>query len=768
MNFSALCLGWITMSDRPTIIYTKTDESPALATASLLPIIQAFSKPAGIDVERRDISLAARILAAFPEYLTAAQRIPDALTELSTLITKREANIVKLPNVSAPFPQLKAAIGELQSHGYALPVYPDSARTRTTDEKTTKSRYDLLTGSAVNSVLRQGNSDRRVPQAVKAYARKHPPVMGAWSPLSKTTVATMAGGDFFHNEKSCTVSRPTHARIEFRARDGTLKVLKDNLPLSADDILDGTFMSERTLVDFLERQIARSKRDDLLFSLHLKATMMKVSDPIMFGHAVRIFFRDLLKNHTALLKELNVDLNNGLAELVEKTGKASANKKSEVEADIRAECVVRGGIAMTNSAKGITNLHVPSQVIVDSSMPALIRASGKMYDAKGELRDTLAVIPDSTYAGFFQTVIDFCKEHGAFDPRTMGSVSNVGLMAQAAEEYGSHETTFHIGQSGSVRVTDESGRILLQHAVESGDIWRACRTTDEAVQDWVRLAVRRARATRIPTVFWLDEKRAHDAEIIARVKMCLLAEDTTSLDFRVLPPAAAMRFTLGRVKAGEDTISVTGNIFRDYLTDLFPILELGTSAKMLSIIPLLRGGSVFETGAGGTAPKLFEVFLERNHFVWDSLGEFLALATSLGHVGETSKNSRATILADTLDEGIGGLLENDRLPSASLASIDTRLSHFYLARYWADALARQTRDSELKRIFEPVAAELIQNEHAIVDELSANQENPVKLGGYFQPDENLLHAAMCPSGRFNAILGAIESGAMAVFPTFIP
>ncbi|MEQ1858574.1 MAG: NADP-dependent isocitrate dehydrogenase [Chthoniobacteraceae bacterium] len=724
------------MPATPTIIYTKTDEAPALATYSLLPIVQAFSKHAGIAVETRDISLGARILAAF-------EQAPDHLAELGALTLRPEANIIKLPNISASVPQLKAAITELQSQGCKLPDYADAA-----------TRYDKVKGSAVNPVLREGNSDRRAPKAVKEYARKHPHSMGAWSADSKTRVATMGKDDFFSNEKSVTVAAATEVKIEFVGADGATKALKEKTPLKAGEILDATRMSRKALVAFLEAQIAQAKADGVLFSLHLKATMMKVSDPIIFGHAVRVFFKDVLAKHAATFAQLGVDLNNGFGDLLAKISTLPAEKKAEIEADIQAAYASGPALAMVNSEKGITNLHVPSDVIVDASMPAMIRSSGRMWDAAGKLQDTLAVIPDSSYAGIYTATLDFCKKHGAFDPKTMGTVPNVGLMAQAAEEYGSHNKTFQIPADGVVRVTDASG-VLFEHAVEQGDIWRACQTKDAAVQDWVKLAVNRARATGTPAVFWLDEKRAHDARIIAKVKTCLAQHDTTGLDLRILAPAAACEFTLARLKAGQDTISVTGNVLRDYLTDLFPILELGTSAKMLSIVPLMNGGGLFETGAGGSAPKHVEQFLAENYLRWDSLGEFLALAVSFEHLSETAKNPKAKVLADTLDAATGKFLDEDKSPGRKLGTIDNRGSHFHLALYWAQALAAQDADADLKRVFTPVAGQLTANAEKIVAELLAVQGKPVDIGGYYRPDDTRAAAAMRPSATFNAILAKV-------------
>ncbi len=742
-----------TMPARPIITYTRTDEAPALATYSLLPIVQAFTKHGGIAVETRDISLAGRILAAFPEALTAEQRMPDALAELGKLATQPEANIIKLPNISASVPQLKEAIAELQAQGCKLPDFP--ADPQTAAEKNARARYDKIKGSAVNPVLREGTSDRRAPKAVKEYARKNPHAMGAWSADSKTSVATMGARDFFSNEKSVAVPAATDVKIEFVGGDGKVTVLKDKTPLKAGEIFDATVMSKQALAAFLEAQVAQAKADGVLFSLHLKATMMKVSDPIIFGHAVRVFFKDLFAKHGALFARLGVDLKNGFGDLVAKIQTLPAEQKAAIEADIQAALASGPGLAMVNSDKGITNLHVPSDVIVDASMPAMIRSSGKMWDAAGQLQDTLAVIPDSSYAGVYQATIDFCKRHGAFDPKTMGSVPNVGLMAQAAEEYGSHNKTFEIAGNGTVRVTDASGAVLLSHAVEAGDIWRACQTKDAPVRDWVKLAVNRARATGTPAVFWLDEMRAHDAQIIAKVQTALAEHDTAGLDLRILAPAAATEFTLVRLKAGQDTISVTGNVLRDYLTDLFPILELGTSAKMLSIVPLMNGGGLFETGAGGSAPKHVEQFLAENYLRWDSLGEFLALAVSLEHLSETFQNPKAKILADTLDAATGKFLDEDRSPGRKLGTIDNRGSHFYLALYWAQALAAQSDDAELQTIFAPVAERLAANEPKIVSELLAVQRRPVTIGGYYRPDDAQAAAAMRPSATFNAVLSAL-------------
>ena len=746
------------MSKLPTIIYTKTDEAPALATYSLLPIIQAFTKHSGISVETRDISLAGRIIANFPEFLSGDQKIGDALAELGALTLRPEANIIKLPNISASVPQLKAAVAELQAKGYKLPDYPESPKTDA--EKEIKARYGKVMGSAVNPVLREGNSDRRAPKAVKDYARKHPHSMGKWSPDSKTTVGTMGEDDFFSNEKSVTVPEATNVKIEFVAKDGAVTVLKDKLPLKAGEILDSTFLSKKALVAFLEKEIAKAKADGVLFSVHLKATMMKVSDPIIFGHAVKVFFKDLIAKHAGVIQSLGVDFNNGFGDFLAKIQSLPADKRAEIEADIKAVYAGRPALAMVNSDKGITNLHVPSDVIVDASMPAMIRTSGQMWNSEGKAQDTLAVIPDSSYAGVYRTTIDFCKKHGALDPRAIGSVSNVGLMAQAAEEYGSHNKTFEIPADGTVRVVELNTencklKTLLSHEVEKGDIWRACQAKDAPIRDWVKLAVNRARATNTPAIFWLDEKRAHDAQIIAKVKTYLRDHDTSGLDIRILPPAEACQLSLERMVEGKDTISVTGNVLRDYLTDLFPILELGTSAKMLSIVPLMNGGGLFETGAGGSAPKHVQQFVAENYLRWDSLGEFFALAPSLEHIAETFKNPKAKILADTLDAATGKFLENDRSPGRKLGTTDNRGSHFYLAMYWAQALAAQDNDKELKAIFTPIAEQLAANEEKIAAELLAVQGKPADIGGYYQPDDHLASAALRPSATFNEILAKL-------------
>jgi isocitrate dehydrogenase len=742
------------MSSAPTIIYTKTDEAPALATYSFLPIVQAFTKHSGITVETRDISLAGRIIANFGDFLTEDQKIGDALSELGALTLKPEANIIKLPNISASVPQLKEAIAELQSKGYKLPNLPENPTTD--EEKDIKARYAKVMGSAVNPVLREGNSDRRAPKAVKDYAKKHPHSMGSWSTDSKTNVASMDGnGDFFSNEKSVTVAEATDVKIEYVGADGTTKVLKESIPLKAGEILDGTFLSKAALLNFLADQIARAKKDGVLFSLHMKATMMKVSDPIIFGHAVEIFFLDLIAKHAGTLTELGVNFRNGFGDLISKIEKLPADQKAAIEAGIQAAYANGPELAMVNSDKGITNLHVPSDVIVDASMPAMIRAGGKMWNAAGKTADTLAVIPDSSYAGIYQSVIDFCRVHGALDPKTMGSVSNVGLMAQAAEEYGSHNKTFEIPGRGTVNVIDSTGKVLISHEVEEGDIWRACQTKDAPVQDWVKLAVKRARASGDPAIFWLDKNRAHDAQIIAKVEKYLKDHDTTGLDIQILPPAEACTLSLERIVEGKDTISVTGNVLRDYNTDLFPILEVGTSAKMLSIVPLMNGGGLFETGAGGSAPKHVEQFTQENYLRWDSLGEFFALAPSFEQISEVFSLPKAKVLADTLDQATGKFLEFDRSPGRKLGTIDNRGSHFYLALYWAQALAAQDKDAELKAIFKPVAEKLASNETQIVDELLVVQGKPVDIGGYYQPDEAKANAALRPSETFNHILAEI-------------
>ena len=742
------------MSKAPTIIYTKTDEAPALATHSLLPIIKAFTKHSGINVETRDISLAGRILAQFPDFLEENQRTADSLAELGQLSLTREANIVKLPNISASVPQLVAAIEELQGKGYRLPDYPENPQSDA--EMVIKARYSKVMGSAVNPVLREGNSDRRAPKAVKAYAKAHPHSMGSWSKESRTCVKSLNGvGDFFCNEKSVTIPAATDVQIEFFGTDGTSQVLKPPFHLTPGEILDGTFMSKRALVEFFKTEIARAKSDGLLLSLHLKATMMKVSDPIIFGTAVEVFFSHLISKHAAILKEVGVDFRNGFGDLLGKLDKLQPDRRVEVEAGILAAFEAGPALAMVNLEKGITNLHVPSDVIVDASMPAMIRAGGKMWNASNRTEDTLALIPDSSYAGIYQATIDFCREHGALDPKTMGSVPNVGLMAQAAEEYGSHNKTFEIPAKGIVKVTDASGRTLFEHNVEAGDIWRACQTKDAAIQDWVKLAVKRARASGDPAIFWLDPARPHDAHMISKVNTYLKDHDTSGIEIEIHPPAVACRLTLERMVKGEDTISVTGNVLRDYLTDLFPILEVGTSAKMLSIVPLMNGGGLFETGAGGSAPKHVEQFVEENYLRWDSLGEFFALAPAFEQVSEIHGLAKAKVLATTLDAATGKFLENDRSPGRKLGTIDNRGSHFYLALYWAQALAEQSEDRELSSIFSPVATALLANENGIVSELLAVQGAAVDIGGYYLPDEALVSAALRPSQTFNRILSEI-------------
>jgi isocitrate dehydrogenase len=742
------------MPTKPTIIYTRTDEAPLLATYSFLPVIEAFTKHAGIEVELRDISLAGRILAAFADRLPAEQKTADALAELGALTLRPEANIIKLPNISASVPQLQAAIAELQKQGFALPDYPEAPSDEA--ERETKALYDKVKGSAVNPVLREGNSDRRAPKAVKDYARKHPHKMGAWNPDSKTRVATMGAGDFRSNEQSLTLPAATTAKIEFVPADGSAPVvLKQGLKLQAGEVFDATFMSRKALVAFLKQQVAAAAELGVLFSLHLKATMMKVSDPILFGHAVRVFLADFIGKNASVLEKLGVDFNNGLGDLAAKMEKLPAAETAALEAGLRESLDRKPPLAMVNSDKGITNLHVPSDVIVDASMPAMIREGGKMWNAEGRTQDTLAVIPDSSYAPVYQAVIDFCRNNGALDPVRMGSVPNVGLMAQKAEEYGSHDKTFEIPANGTVRVSDADGKILTEHTVEAGDIWRACQTKDAAVRDWVKLAVRRARATGIPAVFWLDKTRAHDAQLIAKVETCLKGLDTKGLDIRILPPAEACTFSLERIAEGEDTISVTGNVLRDYLTDLFPILEVGTSAKMLSIVPLMNGGGLFETGAGGSAPKHVQQFTAENYLRWDSLGEFFALAASFEHLAETTGSQPAKVLAETLDTATAKFLEENKSPGRRLGTLDNRGSHFYLALYWAQALAAQNDNAELKKVFAPVAAELADNEEKIVAELASVQGRPADIGGYYRPDDAKASAAMRPSATFNKILANV-------------
>ncbi len=732
------------------IIYTHTDEAPALATYSFLPIIQTFAKTCDVAVETRDISLSGRIIAVFPEKLTKEQQGLDALAELGELAKRPEANIIKLPNISASIPQLKAAIAELQKQGFALPDYPDAPATD--EEKSIRARYDKVKGSAVNPVLREGNSDRRAPNSVKQYARKNPHSMGAWNSSSKSHVATMTGGDFRSNERSRTIASEGTLRIELSGEDGKTTLLKEKIAVLAGEVIDATVMSVRSLTAFLEREVDDAKRQGVLFSVHLKATMMKVSDPIIFGHSVKAFFKDLFQKHGATLASIGINANNGMASLMDALRTLPDEQRKEIEADIRAEVARRPDLAMVNSSKGITNLHVPSDVIIDASMPAMIRNSGQMWNKDNKPQDTKAVIPDSSYAGVYRETINFCKENGAFDPRTMGTVPNVGLMAQAAEEYGSHDKTFEIPETGAVRVKDASGAVLLEHSVEKGDIWRMCQTKDAAVQDWIKLAVSRARATGSPAVFWLDETRAHDAELIRKVRQYLPNHDTKGLQIEIMAPEAATRFTLKRLKAGQDTISVTGNVLRDYLTDLFPILEVGTSAKMLSIVPLMNGGGMFETGAGGSAPKHVQQFLEEGHLRWDSLGEFLALAVSLEHLSEVTGNRRAKILADTLDKATEKLLETNKSPSPKTGEMDNRGSHFYLALYWAQAMAAQTEDKELQARFAPLAQALTANEAKIIGELNGAQGRQVGIGGYYAPNPGMASKAMRPSAILNAAL----------------
>ena len=738
------------MSEQEKILYTLTDEAPALATYSLLPIVQANTGAAGVSVETRDISLSGRILANFPEFLDESHRISDALAELGELAKTAEANIIKLPNISASVPQLKAAIAELQSQGYALPDYPEEPSNEA--EQSLKARYDKIKGSAVNPVLREGNSDRRAATAVKQYAQKHPHRMGAWSSDSKSVVSSMPSGDFFANEQSITLSEATTARIELLAAGGNTMTLKEGLALQSGEILDATFMSARELRSFLQSQIEASKKEGTLFSLHMKATMMKVSDPIIFGHCVSVFYEEVFQKHADKIAPLGVDTNNGIGDLYAKIDKLSAEDKASIEADIAAIYESGPAIAMVDSDKGITNLHVPSDVIIDASMPAAIRASGQMWNSDGVQQDTNFVIPDRSYSGVYAATVDFCKEHGAFDPATMGTVPNVGLMAQKAEEYGSHDKTFEIPTAGTVRVLDAGGNVLLQHEVEAGDIWRACQVKDAPVRDWVKLAVSRARATGCPTVFWLNEERAHDAQLIEKVNTYLKDHDTKGLDLRILAPVEATQFSLQRARAGQDTISVTGNVLRDYLTDLFPILELGTSAKMLSIVPLMNGGGLFETGAGGSAPKHVQQFVEENHLRWDSLGEFLALGVSLEHLASVFGNEKARVLAATLDQANARFLEENKSPSRKCGELDNRGSHFYLAMYWAEALAAQDDDADLKLRFAPLAETLCNSESQIVDELNCAQGSSVDIGGYFRPDAKKVDLAMRPSQTLNAAL----------------
>ncbi len=740
------------MTTKSKIIYTNVDEAPALATYSLLPIVKAFTKMSDIEVETRDISLSGRVIATFPEFLAEDQRIGDHLAELGELAKSPEANIIKLPNISASIPQLQATVKELQEKGYKLPNYPEEPKTD--EEKEIRARYDRIKGSAVNPVLREGNSDRRAPGAVKNYAKKHPHSMGAWTADAKSHVSHMTAGDFFSNEKSTTINKATtgDARIEFVAVNGDVEVIKEKTTLLNGEVIDSTVMNAKALRTFIEEQIEEAKQQGVLFSVHLKATMMKVSDPIIFGHVVSVFFNDVFTKHAATFAELGINPNNGLGDLYKKIDTLPADKKSEIEADIEACYSKRPDLAMVNSDKGITNLHVPSDVIIDASMPATIRTSGMMWNKEGNLQETKAVIPDSSYASVYKEVYDFCKENGAFDPTTMGTVPNVGLMAQKAEEYGSHDKTFQCPGNGTMRVVSASGETMLEHTVEEGDIWRMCQVKDLPIQDWIKLAVNRAKATGSPAVFWLDENRAHDAELIKKVNQYLPNHDTTGLDLLVMSPAEATRFSCERIIDGKETISVTGNVLRDYLTDLFPILEVGTSAKMLSIVPLMNGGGLFETGAGGSAPKHVQQFNKEGHLRWDSLGEFLALSASLEHMSVTTNNPKAQILADTLDQATGKFLENDKSPSRKVNELDNRGSHFYLAMYWAQEIAAQTKDTDLQAKFASLAKDLTANETTIVNELNAAQGEAINVGGYYRPNNDLALKAMRPSNTFNAII----------------
>ena len=735
------------------IIYTITDEAPALATQSFLPIVKAFTKKAQISVETKNISLAARILTNFPENLTENQKQEDALTELGILVKKPEANIIKLPNISASLPQLKAAIKELQDNGYAVPSYPEESNTA--EEKELKSRFSKVLGSAVNPVLREGNSDRRAPKPVKQYARKNPHSMGEWSSDSKSHVSTMDHGDFNNNEKSVTIDGDTTVKIVHTDSHGNETILKDNLSLLSGEIIDSTLMSKKALISFIEKQIADAKEQNILFSLHMKATMMKISDPIIFGHVVKTYFKDVFKKHSEVFKEIGVNVNNGLGNLLSEIKELSTSKQEEILTDIKDTIANGPSLAMVNSDKGITNLHVPSDIIIDASMPAMIRNSGQMWSSDGKLQDTKAVIPDSSYAGIYQVTIDYCKKHGAFDPVTMGSVSNVGLMAQKAEEYGSHDKTFEISSNGKVSVVDEKNTTLIEHVVGEGDIWRMCQVKDLPIQDWIKLAVKRARATETPAIFWLDKNRAHDAQLIKKVNFYLKDYDTNGLDIRIMSPIEATQFSLERIKDGLDTVSVTGNVLRDYNTDLFPILEVGTSAKMLSIVPLMNGGGLFETGAGGSAPKHVQQFIEEGHLRWDSLGEFMALAVSLEHLAERYDNPKAQVIADALDKATIKLLDNRKSPSRKVNELDNRGSHFYLALYWAKELAAQNDDLELKNEFQELTKELENNELKIVDELNNAQGDPVEIDGYYFPNLEKVADAMRPSHILNKILESL-------------
>jgi isocitrate dehydrogenase len=739
------------MTQKSKIVYTLTDEAPLLATYSFLPIVKDFTATAGIEIETKDISLASRILANFPEFLTEEQRVPDTLSEFAKLVTTAEANIIKLPNISASVPQLKEAIAELQAHGYKIPDFPEDIKND--EDKGIKSKYSKVLGSAVNPVLREGNSDRRAPKAIKNFAKVHPHSMGLWSPNSKTKVATMENGDFYGTEKSLTIPEATDVKIEFIGNDGTTRVLKASTALKASEIIDTSVMSLKALKTFVAKTVDEAKKENVLFSVHLKATMMKISDPIIFGAVVEVFFKDVFEKYATVFKELHVDTRNGLGDVYAKI--AGQPKQAEIESAINHAIENGPDLAMVNSDKGITNLHVPSDVIVDASMPAMIRTSGQMYNVEGKQQDTIALIPDRCYSGVFEATIEFCKKHGAFDPRTMGSVPNVGLMAQKAEEYGSHDKTFQMIADGVVRVVDAKGTVLMEQAVEASDIFRMCQVKDAPIQDWVKLAVNRARAANVPTVFWLDENRAHDRKVIEKVKTYLKDFDTAALDIRILNPIEATNFTLERTKEGLDTISVTGNVLRDYLTDLFPILELGTSAKMLSIVPLMNGGGMFETGAGGSAPKHVEQFTKEGYLRWDSLGEFLALAVSLEHLGSVFNNPKALVLSETLGLATEKFLEKDKSPARRIGKIDNRGSHFYLAMYWAEALAAQTKDGPLQTIFTPISKELEENEAKINEELIGTQGKPQDIGGYYQPNAELASKAMRPSATLNAILAKI-------------
>jgi isocitrate dehydrogenase len=744
------------MSEKGKIIYTKVDEAPALATYSFLPIIKAFTDVAGVSVETRDISLAGRIIANFPQMLTEEQKISNDLEELGKLVKKPEANIIKLPCISASIPQLKATIKELQEHGYTLPDYPENPKSE--QEKEIKNIYDKIKGSAVNPVLREGNSSRRVPPPVKAFAKENPHPMGEWTADSKSHVAHMSSGDLRSNEKSFTISNETAGpcRIEFIDQDGDIKALKENLALIDGEIIDATVMSKRALRTFIEEQIVDAKNKGILFSVHLKATMMKISDPIIFGHVVSVFFKEVFEKHASVFADFGISPNNGLGDLYAKIKELPDEKKSEIEADIQTCYGKRPKLAMVNSDKGITNLHVPSDIIIDASMPAAIRNSGKMWDLDGNLCDTKFMIPDSSYAGAYQATIDFCKEHGAFDPTTMGTVPNVGLMAQKAEEYGSHDKTFLCPGDGLVRVVSDSGKTMIEHTVEEGDIWRMCQVKDLPIQDWVKLGINRAKATGSPAVFWLDKNRAHDSQLLEKVNLYLKDHDTEGLEIHIMSPVDATRFSCERMKEGKDTISVTGNVLRDYLTDLFPILEVGTSAKMLSIVPLMNGGKLFETGAGGSAPKHVQQFNQEGHLRWDSLGEFLALAVSLEHLGSTTNNDKAKILAETLDQATAKFLINNKSPSRKVNELDNRGSHFYLSLYWAQSLAKQTKDMQLQSWFSKLSKELDDNQEKIIEELNAAQGKSIDLGGYYKPDDKLAITAMRPSETFNKAVDALS------------